>query len=133
MLQYKSLYSTLTFLSYTSEHLLYTWIILLQYIVGTSTGTSHHRDEINSRSSSILDHFPDIGRSNVERIQSKHGPIFLSYTSEHLLYTWIILLQYIVGASTGTSHHRDEINSRSSSILDHFPDIGPIFLLFEMK
>ena len=99
MLQYKSLYSTLTFLSYTSEHLLYTWIILLQYIVGASTGTSHHRDEINSRSSSILDHFPDIGRSNVERIQSKHGPIFLSYTSEHLLYIWILLLIYIDDAS----------------------------------
>jgi len=76
-----------------------------------------------SRSSSILDHFPDIRWSSIEQFQSKHRPIFLSYTSEHLLYIWILLLRYIADANTGTCHCRDEINSRSSSILDHFPDI----------
>jgi hypothetical protein len=90
------------FLAYTSEHLLYTWILLLQHIADASIGTCHGRDEIKFRSSSILDHFPDIVRSNVERFQSKHRCIFLAYSLEHLLYTWILLLQYIADASIGT-------------------------------
>ena len=72
--------------------------------------------------SSILDHFPNVGLSNIEQIQSKHRCIFLIYTSEHLFYIWILLLQHIDDATIGTC--RDEMKSRSSSILDHFPDIG---------
>ena len=48
--------------------------------------------------------------SNIERIQSKHEPIHHSYTSEHLLYVWILLLPYIDDANTGTCHCQDEIN-----------------------
>jgi hypothetical protein len=73
----------------------------LQYIADASIGTCHGRDEIKFRSNSILDHFPDIGRSNVERFQSKHRCIFLAYSLEHLLYTLILLLQYIADASIG--------------------------------
>ena len=61
--------------------------------------------------------------SNIERVKSKHRPIFLIYTSEHLLDIWMLLLSYIADANTGTCHYRDEINLRSSSILDHFPNI----------
>jgi hypothetical protein len=113
-------------LTYTSERLLYVCISLLQHIDDASTRTCHFRDEIRSRprSSSILYHFPDIGRSNVERIPWKQRPIFLIYASERLLYVCILLLQYIDDASTRTCHFRDEIRSRSSSILDHFPNVG---------
>ena len=76
-----------------------------------------------SRSSSILDHFPDIGRRNIEQIQSKYRHIFLIYTLDHLLYILMLLLPYIADANTGTCHYLDEINLRSSSILDHFPNI----------
>jgi len=100
----------------------------LPYIADANTGTCHYRDEIRSksRSSSILDHFPDIGRRNIEQIKSKYRPIFLIYTSEHLLYVWILLLRYIDDAMICTCHCRDEIRprSRSSSILDHFPNVG---------
>ena len=74
--------------------------------------------------SSILDHFPDVGLSNIEQNQSKHRPVLLIYTSEHLLYVWILLLQHIDDATIVTRHCRDEMKSRSSSILDHFPDVG---------
>ena len=61
----------------------------MSYIADASVGVCHRRDEIKSRSSSILDHFPNVGRINIEQIQSKHRPILLSYTSEHLLYIWV--------------------------------------------
>ena len=51
----------------TSEHILYIRILLLPHIADASTGTCDCRDEIHSRSrsSSILDHFPGIRRSNM--------------------------------------------------------------------
>jgi len=114
-------------LIYKSEHLLYTWILLLKCIVDAMICTCRGRDEIRpwSRSSSILDHFPNIRRSNIERMQSKYRCISLIYKSEHLLYTWILLLKCIVDAMICTCRGRDEIRpwSRSSSILDHFPNI----------
>ena len=39
-------------------------ILLWRYIDDASTDIRHGRDEIWSRSSSILDHFPNIRRSN---------------------------------------------------------------------
>jgi len=123
--QIKSKYRPI-FLIYTSEHLLDIWMLLLSYIANVSGGICHYRDEIRSksRSSSILDHFPNIGRRNIEQIKSKYRHIFLIYTSEHLLYVWILLLRYIDDAMICTCHCRDEMRSRSSSILDHFPDVG---------
>jgi len=50
--------------------------------------------------------------------------IFLTYTSEHLLYVWILLLRHIDDATIGFRLCQDEIQSSSSSILDHFPNIG---------
>jgi hypothetical protein len=101
-------------------------MLLLPYIANVSGGICHYRDEIRSksRSSSILDHFPDIGRRSIEQIKSKYRPIFLIYTSEHLLYVWILLFRYIDDAMICTCHCRDEMRSRSSSILDHFPNVG---------
>ena len=86
-------------------------MLLLPYIADANTGTCHYRDEIRSksRSSSILDHFPDIGRRSIEQIKSKYRPIFLIYTSEHLLYVWILLLRYIDDAMICTCHCRDDI------------------------
>ena len=65
---------------------------------------------MKSRSSSILDHFPNVGLSNIEQIQSKHRRVILIYTSEHLLYVWILLLQHIDDATIGTRHCRDEMS-----------------------
>ena len=100
-------------LTYTSEHLLYTWKLLLKCIDDASTGIRRCRYEIRSRSqsrsSSILDHFPNNGRSNIERMQSKYRCISLIYKSEHLLYTWILLLKCIVDAMICTCRGRDEI------------------------
>jgi len=113
------------FLSYTSEHLLYIWILLLIYIDDASAGFCHGRDEMWLRSSSILDHFPNVGRFKYRMIvRSMHRPIFLSYTSENLLYIWILLLIYIDDASAGICRGRDGMWLRSSSILDHFPNVG---------
>ena len=101
------------------------WILLLWYIADANTGTCRGRYEIRSKSSSILDHFPDIGWSNVEWIQSKRKCASLTYTSEHSLYICILLLQYSGNASVGICHYRDKIRPRLrlSSILDHFPNI----------
>jgi len=115
-----------TILTYTSEHLFSIWILLLRYMDNPSKGICPGRDEIKSRLSSILDHFPDIGRSTVERIPSKHRSTILTYTSEHLFSIWILLLRYIHGPCTAICLGWDEIRSRSrsSSILDHFLDVG---------
>jgi deoxyhypusine synthase len=103
----------------------YIWISLLRHIDDATIGFRLYRDKMRSSSSSILDHFPDIEQSNEERIQAKHRCILLTYTSEHLPYMWISLLQHIDDAKIGFRLYRDELSSRSSSssILDHFPDI----------
>ena len=51
--------------------------------------------------SSILDQFPNIEQSTVERIQVKHRYIFLTNTSEHLSYVWILLSRHFVNATIG--------------------------------
>ena len=57
----------------TSEHILYIRILLLPHIADASTGTCDCRDEIHSRSrsSSILDHFPGIRRSNMSEFNRR--------------------------------------------------------------
>jgi hypothetical protein len=67
------------FLTYTSEHLLYVWILLLRHIADASTGTCHCRDKIWSYSLSILQN---------------------TYSS----YVWILLLRHIADATTVTCH-----------------------------
>jgi len=103
----------LIFLTYTSGHLLYVWILLLQYNADAITCICHCRDKINLNFSSILDHFLDIRQSNIERFLLKHGLIFLTYTSGHLLYAWILHLQYSADASTCICHSRDVTNEGS--------------------
>ena len=44
-------------------------------------------------------HDLDVRRSPRLRIRIMKAYIFLTYSSEHLLYTWILLLQYIADAT----------------------------------
>ena len=108
--------------------IVYVSLLLWQNIANASRGICPCRGEIwlRSRSSSILDHFPDIGRNIIKWIRSEYRSILLTFTTEQLLYVCILLLQNIANAIGGTCPCRREIRSRSmsSSILDHFPDIG---------